>query len=516
MKSFINTLKNYRVLILLSTIKLLIHLITNNLYGLHRDEFLYLAMGDHLSFGYLEIPPSLAVFSWIVTHILGGSEFSVRLIPALLGALTVLFTGLMTKELGGKKTAQNLACSAVIISPAFLRINQLFQPVSFNVFYWVLLSWIIIRFIKSENRRALIWFGIVAGVSLLNKYSVGFYLLSVFFALIFTRLRKLYQIKDLYLAIVTAAVIFLPNLIWQITHNFPVVSHMEELTRTQLANVHPGDFLLEQLLLNSPGAIVWIMGLFFLLFHRNGRNYRLLGYTFIIIILLLLGFSGKSYYSMGTYPMLIAAGALYIENILIKWNKLWICPVLITLMIISIIPVLPISLCVLKIEQLKQYADKSKEIGFDAPFRWENGRIYDLPQDFADMFGWKELARIVEKIYFELKPAQREECLIYAENYGQAGAVDYYGKKSGLPEIVNFSSSYLLWAPDSVNINFLIYINDDTTNVSELFYEVIYQGEIKNPYARENGTPVYLCRYPKIDFQKFYQELVRELKDDYL
>ncbi len=515
METFVNTLKNYRILILFFFIKLLIHLLTSNLYSLHRDEFLYLTMGDHLSIGYLEIPPSLAVFSWIVTHILGGSEFTVRIIPALLGALTVFFTGLITKEFGGKKMAQILACSAVIISPAFLRINQLFQPVSFNVFYWVLLSWIIIRFLKSENKKLLIYFGVIAGLSLLNKYSVGVYLLAVLAGILLSPHRILYKSKEIYLAIAIATLIFLPNLIWQIVHNLPLVSHIEELSRTQLVNVRPAGFLLEQFFLNSPNVLIWIFGLYFLLFTNRGKSFRILGYMYIFIIIFLLLFSGKGYYSMGAYPMLIAAGACYWEKLSDSWNTKWVPVLILVFMIISILPVLPISLPVLKIDKLIKYGEKAKKIGLESAFRWETGIVHDLPQDFADMFGWKELAGIVEKTYFELTPEERNKCLIYAENYGQAGAVDYYGKKSSLPEVVSFNSSYLLWAPDSVNIDILIYINDDTTNVAELFQEVKLMGQIENHYARENGTPVYLCKYTKTDFQKFYQDLVRESKDNY-
>lgn len=503
----------WMLIISFAIFKLAIHFFTNTNYGLHRDEYLYLALADHLDFGFVSVPPSIAAFARIASILFGDSVFGVRFFPALIGAASVVIIGLMAKNLGGGKWAIGLACTAFIVSPAFLRSNSLFMPVSFDQFYWLLSAYFILKLIQTQNPKFWIHLGIVAGLAFLNKYAIAFLILAFIFALLLTPHRKLFLSKYFALSLLIGFVIIVPNLIWQFNHNWPVVGHMAELQRTQLVNVNIPDFIIMQFLMNLPGVFVWLAGFVFLLFFADGK-YRALGYTFLGVFLLLILLRGKHYYTLGIYTPLFAAGGYAIEQSFTNRFS-FVKPALIALMVVITLPVVPYSLPVLTYDEMVVYAEKSKRFGLEGALRWEDGRVHSLPQDYADMTGWEELGEKVATVYQNLSATEKAQCAIYAENYGEAGAVKYFGKKYGLPEPICFNETFLLWAPDSANTNMVIYINDETDDIDYFFSEVKRVGEISNPYARENGLPIYLCRNPQNGFADFYREMVGGLKSNY-
>ena len=266
-----------------------------------------------------------------------------------------------------------------------------------------------------------------------------------------------------------------------------------------------------------PAAPLWIYGLIYLLVHREARSLRVLAYTFLIVLITLMLLHGKPYYTLGVYFILIAAGAVYIEKITATRNIL-IKPVILIFMVLIVLPGLPYSLPVLSFDKMQKYGQESKKFGLGQFLYWEDGHEHSLPQDYADMTGWQELAGIVIGTYNDLDEAEKAECIIYGENYGQAGAVKYFGKKAGLRhwlEPVSFSDNFLFWAPDTLTARILIYINDDTSGISAYFGAIQEMGRITNRYARESGLPVYLCRFPRYDFKEFYEKKVRRLKGNF-
>jgi len=494
-------------------LKLLLHFLTNTNYELHRDAFLYLAEGDHLDFGYLSVPPSIAVFARLTTSIFGDSVFAVRLFPALLGAASIILVALIVKELGGKSWAIVLSGCAFIVSPAFLRSNTLFQPVSFDEFYWLLAGYFMVKLLKTGHPKFWIHLGIVFGLGFLNKYSIAVLAFAFALSLSLTPARKLFRSKYLLLGAGSGFLLIFPNLIWQWSHRWPVVGHLAELRENQLVHVTIPDFLLAQLWMNFPAIPVWGCGLLFLLFHKEGKPYRSLGYTVLAVALILLLLRGKPYYTLGIYPLLFAAGGFALETWLHKrWRFLkWAA---LGMMILLALPALPYSLPVLPYDKMRVYAEQSKRYGMEGALRWEDGRIHPLPQDYADMIGWEELGKLAADAYHRLSAEERERCAIYAENYGQAGAIKYHGRKYGLPEPVSFDDNFLLWAPDSLeNLLAFIYVNDEFgEDIQHFFAEVTLAGQLSNPYAREYGLGVYLCKHPKPELGEFYSEKVRQLK----
>ncbi len=500
-------------MLILAIFKLLIHFLTNTNYGFHRDEFLYLAQGEHLSWGYMEVPPIIAVLGRIALS-LGGSPFVVRLFPAIIGGITVFLIAVMVKDLGGKKWAQSIACLAFILSPAFLRSNMLFQPVCFNQFCWSLSAFLIVRLTKYQNAKYWYYLGIVAGLGLLIKYSIVFFFAAFFVAILLTHHRNWLKSKYPYFALGIALIAALPNLIWQYQHNLPVVSHMVELSESQLKNVQPLDFLTAQLRFHYAALIIWLPGLLYLFFASKLSAYRILGWIYLFIILLLLLLSGKSYYSLGAYPMLMAIGAVAIENFL-KNKSVALKYVLIFLMFIITLPILPYGVPVLPVEKMRQYCAFMKDkFHLDGPVRWEDGKIYPLPQDYADMHGWEEMAAKVSKLYHSLSPAEQQSCLLYGGSYSHAATVNYYRKKYNLPEVYSFVGSFLMWIPDSVAFDRQIMIDDVYQTQSNWFESMVLVDRIQNPYAREPGY-IYYRTNPMIDVIRAWTEQVTDRKMAY-
>lgn len=495
--------------------KLAIHFLTNTNYELHRDTYLYLALADHPDWGYISVPPVTPMIGKLTMALFGDSAFAIGFFPALIGALSIAVIALIVKELGGKTWAILLACMAFMLSPAFLRSNTFLQPVSFDQFSWLLSGYFIVKLVQSQNPKYWIHLGILWGLSFLNKYAIVFFVLAFLLALLLTPERNLIRSKYFLFGLLSGFFIILPNLIWQHMHNWPVVGHMEELRRTQLVNVRPTDFLLMQMLMNLHAVIVWLLGLFFLLFDREGKKFRMLGLTFLFAVLILLMLSGKAYYTLGVYPILFAAGGVAIEMWFTQRRR-FMKPVILASMMLIFLPVLPYSLPILSFDKMAAYAETSKIFGLEGALVWEDGRVHRLPQDYADMTGWQELAERVIEAYQSLPAAERADCAIYAENYGQAGAIRYYGKPYGLPEPVCFSETFVLWAPDSIHQQTLIYVNDELgEDIQYYFASVALAGEVNNVYFRENGLQIYLCQNPRRDFQEFYREKVGRLKSRY-
>jgi hypothetical protein len=225
--------------------------------------------------------------------------------------------------------------------------------------------------------------------------------------------------------------------------------------------------------------------------------------------------SGKAYYTLGAYSMLFAAGGVAVEKLFVRRLR-FLKPAILALMILIVLPTIPYGLPVLPMDEMADYAQASKKFGLEGALTWEDGRVHRLPQDYADMTGWRELAGIVIQAYHGLSEAERANCKIYAENYGQAGAIRYHGKHHGLPEPVSFNETFVLWAPDSAELTTLIYVNHELgEDIQHFFAEIELAGRVKDPHFRENGVQVYVCKNPRNGFQNFYKNKASALKSRY-
>lgn len=496
-------------LLLLATAKFLMQLLLSGRYGLQRDEYLYLDMAHHLAWGYKEIPPLLAPLAWLTQAMFGHSVVGVKFFPALFGGLTVLLAGLVAREAGGGRMAQLAAGLAVAVAPVYLAMHGLLQPNFLDVFFWTLYGYLIVRFVGRHEPRVLLGLGAAIGLGLLAKYTTAFYVLALVLALLLTPSERPWlRTRWFWGAVGLALLIFLPNLVWQATHHWPVLGHMNKLQETQLTNVSPLSFLVEQLPMTLAGAPLWLAGLWFG-FTRAGRPYRPLALAYFFVIGLLLLSRGKNYYAAAVYPPLMALGAVYLEQ---KSRPLLLGAL--GLGVLLTLPLVPALLPVLSVEQLARYV---RRLPLDALTRWEDGRPHALPQDVADMHGWDEYAPLVQQALQRLTPQERAHCVVYGDNYGQAGALNWFGPALGLPRAytLNGSNSYWMPAPDSVTA--FIYANegDQPEDLKRAFETMEVVGRVQNPYARVRGSEVLLFRHPRTDLRPFVQQRIKEAQDGF-
>lgn len=500
------------ILLAFVVIKILIHLFTTTQLGFHRDEFLYLELGRHLDWGFWSNPPFIGLVSWCSQHLLGESVFATRLPSALAGGALIWITGQMVRDLGGGRFAQLLCGTGMLFSIAWLRTFSMLQPVPFDVLFWAMLSFAMVKWLKTDDTRWWWWMGAILGIGFLNKYTLVFWVAAFFIALLLTPRREVLLTKAPWLAALLTVLLILPNLLWQWHYNFPVIGHMQELARNQLDHVNPVNFMVDQLMMQGPGGmLLWVAGLFFLLLASSMRRYRLPALFYVAILLIFLALSGKGYYTLGAYPVLMAAGAVFWERFL---QKNWSRTLLVAAVALLGIPLLPVGIPIWKADRLVTYFKKLTDKGI-VTVRWEGGELHTLPQDYADMLGWPELAGIVERA---VETAGLQNCLIYGENYGQAGAVSHLCGAGIRERTVSFSDSYRLWVSETLppGTNTLIYINDELgEDVQSLFGDIQKAGSIENPLAREYGTSVWICRKPRNDLHAFWQKRVQQIRQIY-
>ena len=495
----------------MALVKLVIHLFANNIYGLHRDEYLYFAEGQHLGWGYMEGPPMIALLAWFA-NIFGGSPFVIRLIPTLIGVMSVVLIGNLVRDLGGKKWAIFIACLAFIISPAFLRSNMLFQPVSLNQFFWLLSAFWMVRIVKFKDNRDWYWLGVTIGLGLMTKYSILFFVTAMLIASLFTKHKTWYRTKYPYITAAIACVIFLPNLLWQWHHHFPVIDHMRELSETQLVHVNTVQFFVDQFQNQLAASLIWVPGLFNVLFAKRMSDFRMFGLGYIILLAMIYILGGKTYYTLGIYPMLFVFGGLAIEDVI---QRDWIRWILVGVMVVANTIFSPYALPFLPVETMQKYCTYMRDkIGLEGPLRWEDGTTRQLPQDYADMFGWEEIAENVGKVYHALPDSIRQSCNIFGGGYGHAGAINFYRKKYNLPEAHSMNASFLIWAPKEIEFTNQIMVNDRKQNSSDWFQNMTLVDSVRNIHARDPGY-IYYRSVPKRDLKEAWKENVEQFKSRY-
>jgi hypothetical protein len=477
-------------------------------FGFQRDELLHLTLGDHLDWGFKEVPPFIAVLAKITTTIFGDSVFAARIFSTIFSGLIIWFTGQIVIELGGRKFAITLACLALIFSPAFAASGYLFQPVVFDQLWWVLAVYLLIRYMNTSLPVYIYLLSMVIGVGLLTKYTMAFFAIALILGLLFTKQRKLLWSKHILFAAVIALLLFLPNLIWQFRHHLPVVTHMKTLRSNQLDYIKPTDFIIQELLINGIALIIWLIGFGFLLFSARLRKYQFLAFSFILIFAFLLVMKGKVYYIFGAFPMLFAAGGYGFERWM-KSKSYILYTVIILFFTLPNLVLLPLALPILSLDQTRA----TFRFLHIAP-KWEDQKEHYLSQDYADMLGWDELTAKVARAYNSLTPEQQKHTQIYADNYGEAGAIHHIGKQYHLPDVASLNSSFTLWTPDSLNARYIIYVDDNggknVQKFSSLIDSCIKIGEIEFPYAREKGTSIFLLVNPKPEVNQVY---VKELAE---
>ncbi|MFL6209630.1 MAG: ArnT family glycosyltransferase [Pyrinomonadaceae bacterium] len=491
------------VLVYLSLTKLVIHLLTNSHYGYFRDELYYIACGEHLAWGYADQPPLIAVVVRGTRALLGDSLFALRLPAALVGALLAFVAGLIVRELGGRRFALVVAALAIIIAPVYLYLHTVLTMNAFEPLCWTLCAYLVVLIIKYDRPRLWPVFGLVAGLGLLNKHSMLTFGFSIVLSLLLTPARKYLFSKWLVLGGLIAAVIFLPNVVWEMRHDWATVEVLRNAAVNQNLPLSPFGFFTGQLQLMHPLTLpVWLGGLYYYLFARAGRPYRALGFAYVILFVLFVVLKGKIYYLAPAYPWLFAGGAVAWEQVVAYLHRPWLKPVTVALLLAGGIVTAPLMLPMLPVETYRAYA---RTLGVEG-VKTEKLAFGALPQHFADMFGWPELTATVADVYHRLPPREQGRCAIFARNYGEAGAIDFFGPRYGLPKSIGKHQNYWLWGPRDYTGECVITVGERLKDVQKTFDQVEQVATFTHPYVMpyENNLPIFLCHRPKLSLKEVW------------
>jgi hypothetical protein len=495
-----------RPVLLLAAAKLAIHVLTNLIspYGIHRDAFLYFAMGRHLKLFRMDFPPAIAILAQ-VERLFGTSLVAARIVPALAGTAILVLAALIARELGGGRRTQVFTALTAITVPLFMRPSNLFQPVVLDQLWWTLGFYALARIGRDDAPRWWIVLGVAGGLGLLTKFSILFFGLAVLVGLAVSPLRRSLRTPWPWVALAIALVLGSPSVIGQVRLNFPVVEQMADLRRVQLGRVTPWDFLGNQLLL-GPATVVALVGLGFLLRARDMWAFRQIGWTSAVVLLLLLALHGKAYYIGPIYPALYAAAWVALSRISTAGARRAIERLALGLAVAWGLIVLPMGLPLLPPKAMARYA---AALGVTSAVETNVGVVLRLPQDYADMLGWQDRVQAVAQAFHRLTPAEQRTAAVCGGNYGEAGALDYYREQYDLPPAVSPAGSFWFFGPGDRPGDPLVTIGVDSTDLRQYFDSVTAVAHLTNAWTvpEEQDLTVYVARHAHGTLQEIWPSL---------
>lgn len=507
----------FTILLALAGLELALHLSVNLFagYEIFRDELYYLACASHPALGYVDQPPLSIWLLAGVRGLLGDSLFALRLLPAVAGAGLVLVTGLLAREVGGGRFAVTVAALCSLVAGFPLAASSFY---SMNVFDLLLVAagcLLLARLINTGEPRLWLALGAVLGLGLLNKVGVLWVGLGIFVGLLATRERRWLRTPWPWAAGGVALLLFLPYVVWNATHDWAHLEFIRSAVAGKYSGLNAWSFLSGQFLMQNPvTAPVWLAGLGWLLFAPGGRRYRLLGVLWVTacVVLLANGHS-KAEYLANVYPPLFAAGGVAWERLLARGQtgrRAGRGPTLgraaLGAVLVSGLLLAPLATPMLPVETYVEYAD-ALGVG---PTTAEGHELAELPQFYADMFGWRAKAEAVAAVYHALPEEDRARAAIFAENYGRAGAIDYWSDELGLPGAIGNHNNYWIWGPGDADGDVVLVLGGDREDLEERFASVELAGRADCdwciPYERD--LPIYVCR----DLQTPLDELWPHMK----
>ena len=496
------------IVLYVAVVRIILYLLAAPHYGYFRDELYYLACGEHPAWGYVDQPPLIGWAAWLLEHTLGTSLWALRLLPALAGVASIVLAGRLVRELGGSRWAMFLAALATLMAPIFLALSHLFTMNAFDPLLWTAIALLIVRIANSGRERLWLAVGALAGITLLNKYGVIFWLSGVLVGLCLTPLRRSFARRWLWMGCALATLIALPNFLWEWRNHFPFLQLMRNVRESGRDIVlAPLPYLAAQAqMLGFVAALLVPFALLFF-FSRRGRAYRVLGWAYLVFLAEMLFLHGKMYYLAPVYPMMFAAGAVWVESATEAKRWVWAKPALAVAITAISTLYLPTILPVLSVPHFLAYEHRT---GIEQQ-KFEHMPQGVLPQLYADMFGWQEMVQRVAAFYHTLPPDVQHKTAIFANNYGEAGAIDFFGPRYGLPKAIGGHQNYWIWGPRGYTGESLIVMGEhDERNMQNdcTSYRVI--GTTEDPLSRrDEWAPIYYCQGLKWNLQTIWPELKR-------
>jgi Dolichyl-phosphate-mannose-protein mannosyltransferase len=475
-------------------------------YGYFRDEVYYLACGEHPSWGYMDQPPLIAWMAWMLQHTIGVSLYALRLLPMLADTAIIMLTGLLARKLGGGRWAMFLASLALLVAPIYLTFSHLFTMNAFDPLLWTLIAWLLVDLVQTGNERNWLWIGVLTGVTLLNKYGVLFFLVGLLAGVMFSPVRRSLARSWFWIGVSIATLIALPNFLWQLRWNFPFV----QLVRSVRENgrdvmLPPLPYLAQQSeMMGFVSSLLVILALWFLICHED-RRYAILAGGFLSVLGCMLLLKGKFYYVAPAYPVVLAPGAIFFERLTEKRVLNWLRPVYALAMLLVGALIAPTAVPLLSIQE---YIGYTKKLGIQQQ-KFEHQPESQLPQLYADMVGWEERVKIVAAYVHSLPPEEQNITAIGGSNYGEAGAVDLFGPKYGLPKAISTANNYWIWGPRNYTGESLILMDEASPEkYAQHCRSLKLIAGANDPYARpDENYPTYHCVGLSPDLQSLWPSL---------
>ena len=486
--------------------KLALHLVLSGRYGYWIDELYFLACGDHLAWGYVDMPPLTAALARASRLLLGDSLFAIRLLPAVSGALLVFLAGRIARELGGGRFAQLAAAVAVLVAPVYLALQGVLTMNAFEPLLWMTCTWIAIRMVRREDPRLWLPFGLVAGVGFLDKYSIAFFVIALGVGLLLTAQRRLLFTRWLPAGALLALLVALPNLLWEIEHGWPTLELLRNAKLYQHQPVTPFEFVWGQIQIVHPLAFpLWLAGAVFLLRNPSAKPFRFLGWTFVVSFFWFMAMQAKTYYLAPIYPLPMAAGSVALERLSARPRLGWLRGATLATLLAGGALLAPYALPVLPISMLPKYLAvlPMREV------RPETRRMGEVPQIFADELGWESLVAEVAKVYESLPPEERSRAIIWGAAYGEAGAIDFFGKRYRLPGAVSGYQNYYLWGPGDGSGEVVIAVNIPEEFLAPWFERVETRATVSCDYCMPDRMrmPIAVCRGLAVPIREFWPKV---------
>lgn len=507
MKKYNSSSKDNIILISISLFKLITLLIFAGNYGLFRDEYYYLQCANHLSLGYVDQSPLSILILYVSTRLFGDSLLGIRIFAYIASCATVFMSGIIARELGGGRLAQITAAISVLFCGVVLGSGSYFSMNVFDILLSTITFYYIIRLIKTDDKKLWIYIGILFGIGLQNKLSFLFIGAGLAIAFLLTGLRKNFLSKELWIGVALAVVIFLPNIIWQIVNGFPTLEFMHNAALYKNKAMGLTEFFLNSVFeLNPLNFLFLLTAFYFLFFNKEGRRFIVIGIMYIAIFLIFVFNNGKPYYMGILYPVILASGSVGIAILFQKYLRIWGGYVLLIILFPFYLFTVPFAIPVLNVDAFINYSARHGV----TPKNSEKSELGLLPQFFSDRFGWEDLAAQTANIFNSISKSEQKNVVVFAQNYGEAGAIDYYKKKYNLPPVVSGHNNYWLWQyPDFINTNTVtIVIGSTKEDNSKYFNSVELVASHKNKYGMPSeNVDIFICRGPKIKISEMWQKI---------
>ncbi len=472
----------------------LLHLATNHRYGFHRDELQFLSDARHLDWGFVSYPPMTPFLERIGLSLFGLSLVGLRLFSVIAQGAVIVVSGLMARELGGSRLAQFTAALAVALSPLPLFEGTEFQYSSFDFLWWVLAAYFTIRLLRSDDPRWWMAIGAALGLGLLTKYSISFYIAGILGGMVLTRARRYLASPWFWAGIAVALLIFLPNFLWLVRHNFISYHFLQHIHARDVGQGRAAGFLKGQFLLNVNlwATPLWLAGLWF---YLRDRRYCMLAWMYVIPLALFWIGRGRFYYLSPAYPHLLAMGAVAGE----RWVSTMHRSARVTVETIFFAGLATVGavMCAVLI-----------------PFA-QNGPLRDFALknngDLREEFGWEELVKTVAVIRDSLPPGQQTDAAVIVANYGEQGAIEMFGPAYHLPPPISMTNSAWLRGYPSPQPGTLIVLGFREEQANRAFTNCRLAGHNRNSLGVKNEESeyhpdIFVCGPPRKGWPQFWKD----------